>query len=240
MGAAASDAPEYMNILLQIRFIWKPLVFALCLVPAVLVVTDAFEITGGLGANPVEAIQDRFGIWGLRFIMITLSVTPLRQISGWNWLLRFRRMLGLFAFFYVLLHFLNWLILDQSLLMSAIAEDIVERPFITIGFTAFLLLIAMAATSTNGIRRRMGKRWQQLHYSIYLVGLLGVWHFWWQVKLDTSEPAIYAAILTVLLGYRLHRYLERQRRRARKALPPRPVVRGGARDDVNSSAAEYD
>jgi len=205
-----------MNTLGRIRFVGKPVVFALCLIPASLVVTDAFELTGSLGANPVEAIQDRFGIWGLRFIMIALAVTPLRQVTSWNWLIRFRRMLGLFAFFYVLMHFLTWLVLDQGLLISAIIEDIVERPFITIGFAAFVLLIAMAATSTNGIRRRMGKRWQQLHYSIYAVGILGVWHFWWQVKLDTSEPAIYAAILATLLGYRLYRRLAGSRKRARQ------------------------
>ena len=229
-----------MNVLTQIRFFWKPLVFILCLVPAVLVVTDAFEITGGLGANPVEAIQDRFGIWGLRFIVITLTVTPLRQLTGWNWLLRFRRMLGLFTFFYVLMHFLTWLILDQGLLMSAIAEDIVKRPFITIGFTALLLLIAMAVTSTNGMRRRMGKRWQQLHYSAYLVGILGVWHFWWQVKLDTSEPALYAAILTVLLGYRLRRHWQRKQKPAGKVQPARSDVRKRVRQNVTSAVPEYD
>jgi sulfoxide reductase heme-binding subunit YedZ len=203
-----------MNTLSKIRFVGKPLVFVLCLVPATLVVTDAFELTGSLGANPVEAIQDRFGIWGLRFIMITLAVTPLRKLTGWNWLVRFRRMLGLFAFFYVLMHFLTWLFLDQGLLLSAIVEDIVDRPFITIGFTALVLLIAMAATSTRGIRRRLGKRWQRLHYSIYAVGILGVWHFWWQVKLDTSEPAIYAVILAVLLGYRLFGRVTRAQKRS--------------------------
>jgi sulfoxide reductase heme-binding subunit YedZ len=204
-----------MNTLGTIRFVGKPMVFALCLVPAALIVTDALELTGSLGANPVETIQDRFGIWGLRFITLTLAVTPLRQITGWNWLVRFRRMLGLFTFFYVLMHFLTWLVLDQGLLISAIAEDIVKRPFITIGFTAFLLLIAMAATSTNAMRRRLGRRWQQLHYSVYAVGILGVWHFWWQVKLDTSEPAIYAAILAALLGYRLYRRLGSSRKRVR-------------------------
>jgi sulfoxide reductase heme-binding subunit YedZ len=208
-----------VNTLSRIRFIVKPLVFALCLLPAALILSDAFEITGSLGANPIEAIQDRFGIWGLRFIMITLTVTPLRQLSGWNWLVRFRRMLGLFTFFYVLMHFLTWLALDQSLLMSAIAEDIVKRPFITIGFAAFLLLIAMAATSTSSMRRRMGKRWQQLHYGAYAVGVLGVWHFWWQVKLDTREPTVYAAILVLLLGYRLYRRLSRSRKRTAQRLP---------------------
>ena len=135
--------------------------------------------------------------------MITLAITPLRQLTGWNWLIRFRRMLGLFAFFYVLTHFLIWLLLDQSLLISAILEDIVERPFITIGFTAFLLLISMASTSTLAIRRRLGRRWQQLHNSIYLVALLGVWHYWWQVKLDVRDPLIYASVLAILLTYRL-------------------------------------
>src|SRR5690606_731982 len=140
-----------VTTLQQIRFAWKPLVFVLCLLPAALVVTDAAGITGGLGVNAVEDIQDRFGNWGLRFIMITLAVTPLRRLTGRNWLLRFRRMLGLFAFFYVLLHFLTWLVLDQALLWSAIREDIVERPFITVGFAALVLLTAMAVTSTNGM-----------------------------------------------------------------------------------------
>ncbi len=192
-----------MDTLRQIRLIWKPVVFLLCLVPAALVVTDAFEITGRLGANPIEEIQDRFGIWAIRFIMITLAVTPLRHLTGWNWLVRFRRMFGLFTFFYVLTHFLTWLILDQSLLLSAIAEDLTERPFITIGFTAFVLLTAMAVTSTNGIRRRMGRRWQKLHYSVYVVGLLGVWHYWWQGKKDANDAQIYAVILAVLLGFRI-------------------------------------
>jgi sulfoxide reductase heme-binding subunit YedZ len=200
-----------VNTLKQIRYVWKPLVFVLCLLPAALVVTDALDITGGLGVNAVEDIQDRFGNWGLRFIMITLAVTPLRQLCGRNWLIRFRRMLGLFTFFYVLMHFLTWLVLDQGLLLSAIKEDIFERPFITVGFTAFLLLIAMAATSTNAMRRRLGRRWQTLHNSIYVVGVLGVVHYWWQVKLDAREPAIYAAVLVVLLGYRLHRYLRPSR-----------------------------
>ena len=192
-----------MNTISQIRFVWKPLVFVVCLIPATLVVTDALEITGRLGANPIEEIQDRFGYWGLRFVLIALSVTPLRRITGRNWTIRFRRMLGLFAFFYILMHFLTWLILDQSLLLSAIKEDILERPFVTIGFTAFLLLISMASTSTNAMRRRLGKRWQKIHYGVYIVGILGVWHYWWQVKLDVTDPLIYAAILVVLLGYRI-------------------------------------
>lgn len=192
-----------MTITTQIRFVWKPVVFVACLIPALLITGDTLDITGSLGANPVEEIQDRFGNWALRFILVALAVTPLRKITGWNWLARFRRMLGLFAFFYVLMHFLVWLLLDQSLRWSAITEDIVERPFITIGFAALLFLTAMAATSTAAMRRRLGRRWQQLHYSVYIVGILGVWHYWWQVKLDIREPLIYALILAVLLGYRV-------------------------------------
>jgi methionine sulfoxide reductase heme-binding subunit len=192
-----------LNTLTQIRFIWKPIVFLACLVPFGLAIGDLFGYTGSLGANPVEELQDRFGPWGLRFVMIALAVTPLRKITGKVWLLRFRRMLGLFAFFYVLMHFLNWLIIDQGVLWSAIVEDLVERPFITLGFTGLLLLTAMAVTSTNGMRRRMGKRWDKLHYSVYAVGILGVWHYWWQVKSDITEPLIYAVILAVLLGFRL-------------------------------------
>ncbi len=192
-----------MNMTQQVRQIWKPLVFLLCLVPALLIVTDL--LTDNLGSNKIEAIQDRFGIWALRFIMITLAVTPLRQVSKRNWIGLFRRMLGLFAFFYVLMHFLTWLILDQELNATAIADDIVKRPFITIGFIAFLLLVVMAATSTNNIRRKLGGRWQLIHNSVYAVGTLGVWHYWWQVKKDISEPLIYAIVLVVLLGYRVWR-----------------------------------
>jgi len=210
-----------VNTLGQIRFLWKPLVFALCLVPFLKVAGDLYGITGSLGANPIEDIQDRFGIWGLRLLITTLAVTPLRLWSGWNWLLRFRRMLGLFAFFYVLMHFLVWLLLDRGLLnrwlvpaqgalhadpfWPEIATDIFERPFITLGFTALLILIALAVTSTAGMRRRLGRRWQKLHRLVYAAAVLGVWHYWWQVKLDVTDPMIYAAVLALLLGDRLRR-----------------------------------
>jgi sulfoxide reductase heme-binding subunit YedZ len=181
-----------------------------------LIAGAVFGITGSLGANPVEAIQDHFGNWALRFIMIALAVTPLSKLGGWNSLLRFRRMLGLFAYFYVLLHFLTWLVLDQGLLVSAILEDIAKRPFITLGFAAFLLLTAMAVTSPVAVRRRMGRRWQQLHYSVYAVGILAVWHYWWQVKADFREPLVYALILATLLGYRL--WLRQRKSVARKRI----------------------
>ena len=210
VGAAPRPA---FDLTRQIRFVWKPLVFLAALAPFALVVGDVFGITGALGANPIEEILDRFGNWGLRFMLIALAVTPLRKISGWNWLTRFRRMLGLFAFFYVFMHFLTWLVLDQGLLMSAIAEDIFVRPFITIGMVALLILLALTATSTNGIRRRMGRTWQKLHYGAYVAAILGVWHYWWQVKLDASEPAVYAVLLIALLGYRIW---SRRQRRARR------------------------
>ena len=140
-----------MDTLKQIRLVWKPIVFLLCLVPFAWVITDLFEITGTLGANPVESMLDRFGLWSIRFILIALAVTPLRKLTGWNWLTRFRRMLGLFAFFYVLLHFLVWLMLDRGLYFTPfsevipyVIEDITERTFITIGFAALLMLLAMA------------------------------------------------------------------------------------------------
>jgi len=201
-----------VNTLQQIRFIWKPVVFLTCLVPALLIVGDAFEVTGGLGANPVEAILDRFGNWALRFIMITLAVTPLRRMSGWNWLSRFRRMLGLFTFFYAFMHFLTWFVLDRELRLTDIIEDLTERPFIMLGFTAVVLLTALAVTSFTAIRRRMGKRWQSLHNMAYAIGILGVWHYWWQVKKDVTEPLVYAAILAVLLGARIIRFLHRKKK----------------------------
>ena len=215
-----------MDTIRQVRFIWKPTIFLLCLVPAGLVITDLLEITGTLGANPVEAMLDRFGTWAIRFIMITLAVTPLRKLTGWNWLIRFRRMFGLFTFFYVLMHFLVWLMLDRGLYFSAFAEvlpavveDLTERTFITLGFTALVLLTAMAVTSTAGMRRRMGQRWQKLHYSAYAVGLLGVWHYWWQVKKGPDDAIYYAAIFALLIGLRTYWYLQKRSKRQHKKSP---------------------
>ena len=204
-----------MNTLQQIRFVWKPLVFLLCLVPTALVVTDALGITGSLGANPIEKILDRFGNWGLRFILITLAITPLRRLTGWSWLSRFRRMIGLFTFFYVLMHFTTWFVLDRDLMISEVIDDIIKRPFILIGFTAFLILLALAVTSFTAIRRRMGRNWQIMHNAVYAVGILGVWHYWWQVKKDITEPLIYATILSTLLGARIIWRLVRSRKRRR-------------------------
>jgi len=181
----------------------KALVFFACLLPLGKLALELFGVAGmSLGANPVEELIHRFGIWGLNFLLLTLAVTPLRRLTGRNWLIRFRRMLGLFAFFYVLMHFLSYAGIDQRFDLSAIFEDVIERPFITIGVTALLLLIPLAVTSTNGMMKRLGGRWQKLHRLVYLIAILGVWHFYWQVKLDILEPLVYLAILAVLLGYR--------------------------------------
>jgi sulfoxide reductase heme-binding subunit YedZ len=181
----------------------KVMVFLLCMVPLAILSLETFGVAGmSLGANPIEELIHRCGKWGLKFLLITLAVTPLRRLTGWNWLIRFRRMLGLFAFFYILLHFLVYAGLDQRFDLAAIVEDIAERPYITIGMTALVLLIPLAVTSTNGMMRRLGRRWKKLHRLVYPIAILGVWHFYWQVKLDTLEALIYAAVLAALLGYR--------------------------------------
>jgi sulfoxide reductase heme-binding subunit YedZ len=187
----------------RVRRVLKPLLFVLCSLPLASIVWRAFELTGtSLGANPTEKIQDTFGQWGLRLLLITLAITPLRDWFSAPWLVSLRRMLGLYAFFYVLLHFLTWLLLDQGLYWPGIVEDIGLRPFITIGFLALLLLIPLAVTSTNGMMRRLGKRWKTLHRLVYVIVLLGVWHYYWQVKADVREPLVYLAIAVVLLGWR--------------------------------------
>jgi sulfoxide reductase heme-binding subunit YedZ len=184
----------------------KAALFVVCLIPLGKLAMEAFGVAGmSLGANPIEQLIHRFGIWGLNFLLITLAVTPLRQLTGKAWLLRFRRMLGLFAFFYVLMHFLTYAGLDQRFNLPLILEDIAERPYITIGFSALVLLIPLAVTSTNGMVRRLGQRWKKLHRLVYVIVILGVWHFYWQVKLDTAEPLVYALMLTALLGYRIWR-----------------------------------
>jgi sulfoxide reductase heme-binding subunit YedZ len=191
---------------------FKVVVFSLCLVPLVWLVLALFGVGGlSLGANPIEELIHQLGKWGLKFLLITLAVTPVRKLTGWNWLIRFRRMLGLFAFFYLLLHFLVYAGLDQRFDLAVIFEDIAKRPFITIGMTALLLLLPLAATSTKGMMRRLGKRWQKLHRLVYIIAILGVWHFYWQVKLDTLEALIYAGILAALLGYRVLVWWRRKR-----------------------------
>ena len=165
---------------------------------------------GTLRPDPVERMTHVTGLTGLIMLLLTLTITPLRRITGWNVLIRFRRMIGLFAFTYVLIHFLIYIVFDQSLDIKAIADDVVEHPYVTVGFTGFVLLIPLAVTSTKGwIRRLGGRRWSRLHQLIYVVAALGVLHFLWLVKLDTTEPTWYGAALVVLLAARL-----RSRRKA--------------------------
>jgi sulfoxide reductase heme-binding subunit YedZ len=202
---------------LQLAWI-KAFLFLTCLAPA-------FQLAlawqgDSLGANPIEAITRSSGEWTLRLLLITLAVTPLRRFTGLHWLVRLRRMLGLFAFAWACGHFLTYLWLDQFFDLAAIAKDVLKRPFITVGFTAFLLLIPLAATSTNAaIRRLGGRRWQALHRSVYAIAILGVVHFWWLVKKDITEPLVYGLILASLLGLRAW-WREQERRRQLAARPP--------------------
>jgi sulfoxide reductase heme-binding subunit YedZ len=190
----------------------KPVVFLMCLMPLAWLLLRAFEISHfSLGANPIEELLHGLGRWGLKFLFITLAITPLRRLMGWHWLLRFRRMLGLFAFFYILLHFLTYAVLDQGLEFALIIEDVIERPYITVGMAGLLMLLPLAVTSTKGMMRRLGKSWKTLHRLVYLIGIAGVWHFYWQVKLDTLDAIFYALILTVLLASRIY-YSKRSRK----------------------------
>ena len=182
------------------RFGVKPLVFAACLVPFGLLLRGA--LSGDLGANPLDRVTDVTGEWGLRFLLLTLAITPLRQLTGIAGFQRFRRMLGLFAFFYVSLHFLTWLWLDQALVLENIIADIAKRPFVTVGFLAWLLLVPLALTSTRGMMRRLGTRWQRLHRLSYVVGILGILHYIWLVKADLLEPLVYGVVLLILLSLR--------------------------------------
>jgi len=175
----------------------KPLAFMLCLLPFFSLVWNAFY--GDLGANPVEAITHETGEWGLRFLLITLAVSPLRQWFGLAVLMRFRRMLGLTVFFYACCHFMIWLVADHSLDFSDMAEDIIDRPYITLGFSALVLLIPLAITSNQAMVRRLGRRWKKLHRLTYLVIFLAILHFIWLVKADYLEAGIYAVIAIGLL-----------------------------------------
>lgn len=176
----------------------KPTLFVAALIPFALLVKGLFS--GGLGANPVETITHETGTWALRLLLVTLAITPLRRLTGWNLLARYRRMLGLFAFFYACLHFTTYLWLDQYFDVAAIIDDIVERPYITLGFTGFVLLLALAATSTDAMVRRLGgKRWRRLHRLAYVAGCAVVLHYLWLVKADVRPPLIYMGILGLLL-----------------------------------------
>jgi sulfoxide reductase heme-binding subunit YedZ len=179
----------------------KPVVFMLCLVPVFSLVWNAFY--GDLGANPVETITHQTGDWALRFLLITLAISPLRQWFGLVALIRFRRMLGLTVFFYVSCHFMIWLVADHSFNFADMFEDVIDRPYITLGFSALLLLIPLAVTSNQAMVRRLGKGWKKLHKLTYLIAILAMLHFIWQVKADYLEAGIYAVITIGLLLQRI-------------------------------------
>ncbi len=191
----------------QVSFIVKPITFLLCSTPFLLLVLDT--INNNLGANPVEEMTHQTGEWALRFLLITLAVTPLRKLTGMNWLIKIRRMLGLYAFFYAFMHFITYIWLDQFFDWAEILVDIPKRPFITVGFAAFVLLIPLAFTSTNKMMGRLKKNWQRLHKLVYIIAMLGVLHFLWVVKADTFEPLVYAVIL---LGLFVFRAIEQRRK----------------------------
>lgn len=179
----------------------RRVIFAAALTPAAVLVYGAF--TNGLTANPIDYITDTTGTWALTCLILSLTITPLRRLTGRNELIKLRRMLGLFAFFYACLHLLTWSVLDWFFDVASMASDIVERPFITIGMLTFLLLLPLAVTSTAGMMRRLGRRWQLLHRLVYVTALTAIIHFWWLVKADIREPRLWAVALSVLLGFRV-------------------------------------
>ncbi|HVW71191.1 MAG TPA: protein-methionine-sulfoxide reductase heme-binding subunit MsrQ [Steroidobacteraceae bacterium] len=192
-----------MNVDQRYRYVYKPLVFLASLAPLLWLLCGAFGWLGAsLGADPVKKLEHECGKTALNLLLITLLVTPVRQLTGFTHLPRLRRMLGLFAFFYTVLHFAVYVALDLEFNFGTLFGDIAKRPYITIGFTALLLLIPLAVTSTGRMMRRLGRRWHKLHRLIYVIAVLGVWHFYWQVKRDVREPLIYAGMLAILLGYR--------------------------------------
>jgi methionine sulfoxide reductase heme-binding subunit len=202
---------------------FKPVVFLACLAPLARLGWKAYE--QALGANPIEVITHSTGDWTLIFLLVTLAITPLRKLTGQLWLIRFRRMFGLFAFFYVVLHFLTYIWLDKFFDMHEMLADIAKRKFITVGFTGFLLLIPLAITSTSGwIRRLGGKRWQRLHQLIYFSAAAGVIHYWWLVKKDIHKPLEYAAVLSVLLSYRIVVWIRPRLRESKPRHIARPRI----------------
>lgn len=179
----------------------KIVLFLTALVPVVLLVRGA--LTGNLGVNPAETIQLQTGRWALKFLFISLAVTPIRRLSGWNVVIQFRRMLGLFAFFYATLHFASYFAFDLNFAFDTMVTDVLKRPFIALGFSAFLLLIPLAVTSTRGWIRRLGNKWRQLHRLVYVAAILATIHFAWKVKVFTGDPVRYSVVLVALLGFRV-------------------------------------
>lgn len=197
----------------------KVLVWILCLLPIAIWVYQGLH--DQLGANPVDRIQNKTGLVTIRLLMLTLAITPLRRITGWNWTIKFRRLLGLFTFFYAFIHLLVYTVADNQLNIAAIVKDVAKRPFILLGMLGFLAMVPLAITSTAGwIRRMGGKNWNRLHKLIYFTGVMGVIHFWLRVKKNHNEPAVYVCILVVLLGIRVLFWIRSRQRAASRSLTP--------------------
>ena len=203
----------------------KSALFLACLIPGFFL-WRGFELDT-LGANPIETVTRSLGEWTLRFLLITLTVTPLRKYTGWHWLIRLRRMLGLFTFAYGISHLLTYVWLDQFFDWEAIARDIIKRPFITVGFAALMLMLPLAVTSSNyAIRKLGGRRWQSLHCSIYPIAILGCVHFWWLVKKDVTWPLVYTVITVALLGIRAWWREQERRNQLAGGYLPKPKFEG--------------
>jgi len=195
-----------LNVERRYRLLYKPAVFVAGLAPLAWMICALFGGFGfSAGVDQVKFLELENGKTALNLIMLTLMITPARQLAGLPHLVRLRRMIGLFAFFYALLHFSVYVVLDLDLNWHMVGADVVKRPYITVGFTALLLLVPLAVTSTNRMMRRLGRDWSRLHRLVYVIALLGVWHFYWQEKLDVREPLLYTLMLTILLGYRFAR-----------------------------------
>jgi len=205
----------------------KAALFAACLVPLAVLALDL--VRGRLGADPIRATELRLGIWGLTLLVATLSISPLRRLTGWNALGGYRRMLGLFAFTYVTLHFLTWFGVDQFFAIRYIGKDLAKRPYITVGFASFLLMIPLAFTSSAAMVRRLGRRWKTLHSLVYLAALGGIVHFVWEVKADHTVPTRYAVVMVALLALR---FLPVRSRRAAAA----PAAAAAPRVEATPSA----
>jgi len=201
------------------RFV-KPVLFVAALAPTAWLTWGLLE--ADLGANPAETIQLQTGRWAFRFLLLTLAVTPLRRLTGWNVVVQYRRMLGLFAFYYASLHFASYIVLDQYFDWRAMLADIGKRPFITVGFSAFALMVPLALTSTKASIRRLGRKWQTLHRLIYVSAVCAAIHFLWKVKVAAGDAVLYAAIVLALLGFRTIFWLrQRSVREAQRAVRPR-------------------
>ena len=208
-----------------IRWRIKPALHILLLLPAASLVWGAFN--NGLGVNPVETLTHSTGEWGLRILLLALAVTPLARITKSGWVLQVRRLVGLYAFFYGLVHFLIYLVFDLALDFGFLVEDVLERPYITVGFSAFVILLVLAATSTIAIRQRLGRTWVRIHQTVYVAGLLAVLHYLWITRIDDTEPLVYGAVLVLLLAYRLIHFLKKKRPGRTSRPSPAAMDQGG-------------